>query len=160
MRDQTIKADAGKRRLSLVPTQINYDIAEVREYGINKYGDTDSWLRVEIERYKDAAYRHWLAYLADPDSVDEESGIKHYKHWACNAAFICELEKRRVERLAKMAPAVDVEYEEVVTKHKQKTCEHEWVVVCAESNDAIAVLKCKKCGKKTLRQHEVCYGKE
>ena len=91
MRDQTIKADEGKRMLSLVPTQINYDIAEVREYGINKYGDTDSWLRVEIERYKDAAYRHWLAYLEDPDSVDEESGIPHYKHAECNWAFISEL---------------------------------------------------------------------
>ena len=32
-RDQTAKADAGKARLSLVPTQIIWDIAEVREYG-------------------------------------------------------------------------------------------------------------------------------
>ena len=145
MRDQTIKADAGKRRLTLVPTQINYDIAEVREYGINKYGDTDSWLRVEIERYKDAAYRHWLAYLEDPDSVDEESGIKHYKHWACNAAFICELEKRRAE----------LNTDKIIEKHKQKTCEHEWLVNVAECSEAIAVLKCKKCGKKMKRLNEV-----
>lgn len=150
MRDQTIKADAGKRRLSLVPTQINYDIAEVREYGINKYGDTDSWLRVEIERYKDAAYRHWLAYLADPDSVDEESGIKHYKHWACNAAFICELEKRRANKTI-----TKENVQNIIEKHKQKTCEHEWVVVCAESTEAVAVMKCKKCGKKQKRLNEV-----
>ena len=145
MRDQKIKADAGKRRLSLVPAQIIYDIAEVREYGIEKYGDTDSWLRVEIERYKDAAYRHWLAYLADPDIVDPESGINHYKHLACNVAFICELEKQRAE----------LSSDKIIEKHKQKTCEHEWIVVCAESNEAVAVMKCKKCGKKTLRQNEI-----
>ena len=108
MRDQTIKADAGKRRLSLVPTQINYDIAEVREYGINKYGDTDSWLRVEIERYKDAAYRHWLAYLENPDSVDEESGIKHYKHWACNAAFIYKRYACKKTQRQRLAPETTI----------------------------------------------------
>lgn len=45
--------------------------------------------------------------------------------------------------------------DKIIEKHKQKTCEHEWIVVCAESNESIAVLKCKKCGKKTLRQNEV-----
>ena len=45
--------------------------------------------------------------------------------------------------------------DKIIEKHKQKTCEHEWVVVCAESNEAVAVMKCKKCGKKTLRQNEV-----
>lgn len=34
-----------------------------------------------------------MAYLADPKGVDEESGIEHYKHLACNLAFICEMEK-------------------------------------------------------------------
>ena len=145
MRDQKIKADAGKRKLSLTPGQIIYDIAEVREYGIEKYGEINSWLGVEIERYRDAAYRHWLAYLEDPDSIDPESGIKHYKHWACNAAFICELEKRRAE----------LGTDKIIEKHKQKTCEHEWIVVCAESNEAVAVMKCKKCGKKQKRLNEV-----
>ena len=45
--------------------------------------------------------------------------------------------------------------DKIIEKHKQKTCEHEWIVVCAESNEAVAVMKCKKCGKKTLRQNEV-----
>ena len=36
--DQTIKADAGKPRLTLVPQQIIYDIAKVREYGLAKQG--------------------------------------------------------------------------------------------------------------------------
>lgn len=142
MRDQTIKADAGKRRLSLVPSQVIYDIAEIREYGNKKYGDSDSWKRVEIDRYIDAAYRHFLAYINDRKGKDEESGIEHYKHLACNIAFICAME-------------AEMGTDEIIKKHKQKTCEHEWVVVCAESNEAVAVLKCKKCGKKTLRQNEI-----
>ena len=93
LEDQTAKADAGQLKLSLVPTQIIRDIAEVREYGNNKYGDPDNWKTVEIQRYRDALFRHLLAYLEDPDGVDEESGIKHYKHMACNMAFLCEMEK-------------------------------------------------------------------
>ena len=94
MADQTIKADAGKPRLTLVPPQILYDIAEVREYGIAKYGEAESWRRVELQRYRDAAYRHLLAYLADPSSVDAESGLSHLKHLACNIAFLAEMEQR------------------------------------------------------------------
>ena len=94
-RDQTIKADAGKRRLTLIPLQILEDIALVREYGNMKYQDSESWRRVEIDRYRDALFRHFLAYLRDPDGVDEESGIEHYKHMACNMAFLCEMEAER-----------------------------------------------------------------
>lgn len=92
MNDQNIKADAGKPRLSLVPTQIITDIARVREYGLEKYGTSESWRQVEPERYRDAAYRHWLAYLDDPEGVDEESGLPHLWHLACNIAFLCEME--------------------------------------------------------------------
>lgn len=91
--NQTVKADAGKPKLTLVPHQILYDISEVREYGIKKYGDPENWKKVEKQRYRDAAFRHFLSYLRDPDGVDEESGIIHLKHLACNIAFLCEMEK-------------------------------------------------------------------
>ena len=93
MNDQTIKADAGKLRLTLVPRQIIKDIAKVRMYGNAKYGSSENWKQVEPERYRDALCRHLLEYLDDPDSVDPESGIKHLKHIACNVAFLCEMEK-------------------------------------------------------------------
>ena len=91
--DQTAKADAGKPQLTLVPRQILYDIARIREYGNNKYGDPDNWKIVEPQRYRDAAFRHLCAYLDDPDGVDEESGLKHLWHLACNVAFLCEMQK-------------------------------------------------------------------
>ena len=91
--DQTAKADKGKPRLSLVPTEIINCIARVREYGVTKYTDPDNWKRVEVERYHDALFRHLIAYINDPKSVDEESGLPHLWHIACNVAFLCELEK-------------------------------------------------------------------
>lgn len=95
--DQTAKADAGKPRLTLVPRQILYDIAKVREYGVNKYpeGGTENWRKVDIQRYRDAAFRHFLNYLDAPSGADEESGLSHLAHLACNIAFLCEMEVMR-----------------------------------------------------------------
>ena len=95
--DQTAKADAGKLQISMVPTQIVRDIAEVRMYGNRKYGDPNNWKLVELSRYVDAMLRHTLAFWEDPHSVDEESGIPHYKHAECNWAFISEFMKEAAE---------------------------------------------------------------
>ena len=93
--NQEAKADAGKPRLSLVPTQIFYDIARVREYGDKKYGSTDNWKTVEAQRYVDAMFRHLLAFVTDPDGRDDESGLPHLWHLECNAAFLSEMMKGR-----------------------------------------------------------------
>ena len=88
-----MKYDNGKPKLSLVPMQIVWDIAEVREYGVKKYTDPDNWKRVNLDRYIDALLRHTLLFANDPTAQDKESGLAHYKHMACNMAFICELMK-------------------------------------------------------------------
>lgn len=93
MTDQKIKADAGKPRLSLVPMDIIWDVAEIREWAIaNKYPDPDGWRKVEVQRYRDALLRHVLRYIANPAGVDEESGKPHLYHVATNIAFLCALE--------------------------------------------------------------------
>lgn len=92
--DQTAKADAGKLQLTLVPTEIIRNIATIRMYGNKKYGDPENWKEVEPQRYRDAMYRHMLAYIEDPDSIDEESGYPHLWHLACNVAFLCQMHKR------------------------------------------------------------------
>lgn len=58
------------------------------EYGVNKYGDNESWKQVEIKRYHDALLRHTAAITMDLNAVDEESGLPHRWHIACNLAFI------------------------------------------------------------------------
>ncbi|MGI6751100.1 MAG: dATP/dGTP diphosphohydrolase domain-containing protein [Anaerovoracaceae bacterium] len=90
--DQSVKADDGKPRLTLVPRRIITAIAEIREYGNAKYGDPENWRDVDPDRYKDAAFRHFMAYLDNPDGKDEESGLPHINHLACNIAFLIEME--------------------------------------------------------------------
>ena len=90
--DKSLKADAGKPRLALVPNDIIFAIARVREYGVDKYKTVDGWRDVGVEGYRNAAYRHWLAYLANPEGVDDESGLPHLHHAACNIAFLVALE--------------------------------------------------------------------
>lgn len=95
--NQEAKADAGKPRLTLVPTGVIRAVAAVREYGVQKYKDPENWRKVEPQRYRDALYRHWLSYLDDPNGVDAESGLPHLWHLACNAAFLIELEGEKNE---------------------------------------------------------------
>lgn len=98
--DYHAKQDYGKAKLSLVPRRIIWDVAAIREYGNDKYpdGGPDNWRGVEPERYRDAAYRHFLRYLDDPKAVDSESGFPHLWHLACNIAFLCEMEDRYLSK--------------------------------------------------------------
>ena len=101
MNDQTAKADAGKPRVSLVPSAIVYAIARIREYGLMRYpeGGKDNWKRVDAERYRDALGRHYLAYIDDPYGVDKDSGLPHLWHLATNVAFLCELDDEYVGKM-------------------------------------------------------------
>ena len=90
--DQTAKHDAGKPRPTLVPPKIIWAITKVREFGCKKYSDPDNWKKVEPQRYRDAAYRHWLAYLENVDSIDEESGLPSLWHLLTDIGFLVVLE--------------------------------------------------------------------
>lgn len=88
---QEAKADAGKPRPTLVPASLVNAVAAIREYGCQKYHDPENWRKVEPQRYRDALYRHWLAYLGGEEK-DEESGLPHLWHMACNLAFLIEMD--------------------------------------------------------------------
>lgn len=86
------KHDTGKPRPTLVPPSLIHAVTAIREYGTAKYGgDSDNWLSVEPQRYRDALYRHWLAYL-EGEVNDGESGLPHLWHIATNVAFLIEME--------------------------------------------------------------------
>ena len=85
------KADKGKIRPTLVPPSLVLAVATIREYGCQKYHDPENWRSVESHRYRDALYRHFLAYLSG-ELYDPESHLPHLWHMACNIAFLIELE--------------------------------------------------------------------
>ena len=85
------KADAGKPRPTLVPMSLIKAVMEVREYGCRKYHDPENWRKVEPQRYRDAMCRHLIAYL-EGNETDDESGLPHLWHAACNIAFLIEME--------------------------------------------------------------------
>lgn len=92
MESYKYKHDNSKPRLDLVPPAIIEAVGTIRTYGVQKYGENTNWEKVEPERYRAALMRHLCEYLRNPNSVDEESGLLHLWHAACNIAFLCELE--------------------------------------------------------------------
>ena len=112
------KFDAGKPRVSLVPMQIIRDIAVIREYGNNKYGSADNWKNVERYKFVDALGRHTLHFLENPLSVDEESGLPHLWHAACNTAFLCEMFKEELQGFNELKEVLPVQADEDEEKKK------------------------------------------
>lgn len=93
--------------ITLIPVAVLEAIRQTRLYGLHKYKDPENWKQVEVERYRDAAFRHFLAYLDDPYGVDEESGLPHLWHLTTNTAFLCELERGKLDCLAERIEAKD-----------------------------------------------------
>lgn len=115
----------------------------------------------DSQNYLDLALALIIEGKENADCHESEENVEIVDLWAklaqkekCAEEFFNRARElqARVNELesANKAPKTD----EVIAKHKQKTCEHEWVVNYSASTDAVAVLKCKKCGKKTLRQSE------
>lgn len=92
MSNQSAKADRGKLRLTLVPMDAVEAVAAIRMFGVQKYVDEDNWKRVEKDRYKDAALRHFIKYTREPYGMDDESNLPHLWHCLCNLFFLCSLE--------------------------------------------------------------------
>jgi len=79
---------SGKPVLSLVPRGIVEAIAKVRAFGNKKYGNPDGWKMQTRQDYWEACLRHAEKARNDIDSIDEESGLPHIYHLACDLSFI------------------------------------------------------------------------
>lgn len=82
------KFDGEKVNMGLLPLDALETIAQVLEYGAKKYAP-DNWKKVPdgYNRYKAALLRH-LAAIDRGENVDNESGLPHIAHVACNAIFM------------------------------------------------------------------------
>jgi len=87
MSDTFVKADNGKLMMSLIEPQFIMGTAKVLTIGGVKY-EIDNWKRCDDrQRYEDALLRHIYDYL-DGSKCDDESGVSHLYHAACNLMFL------------------------------------------------------------------------
>lgn len=91
-----LKHDGEKYRLDLVPPEIIEAVGGVMTHGVEKYGE-GSYRRVEPKRYRAALMRHICKWLKNPHGIDEDSGLPHLWHIACNVAFLLELDKKECD---------------------------------------------------------------
>ena len=119
---QFAKADSGKIPISLVPPEIVRACAAVRAYGRDKYHAPNNWVLVEKQRYIDAMMRHLLSYL-EGDLIDEESGLPHLWHAACNMSFIIEMEKDNWEEIKHRLMSADPKLKDQIKTYIDKSNE-------------------------------------
>ena len=103
------KYDFGKVQLSLLPRRSLKEVARVLEFGLAKYGERNSWQRVENprQRYVDAARRHlddYMDYLENtensadaPDCYDLESSRHILAHAVCDLLFVLWFDLKDVD---------------------------------------------------------------
>ena len=87
-----LKHAGGKARLDLVPPELIEAVGTVMTHGAEKYGE-GSYRQVDPKRYRAALMRHICKWLKDPHGIDEDSGLPHLWHIACNVAFLLEIDK-------------------------------------------------------------------
>lgn len=96
-RNQAIKQDKGKVRLELIPPEAYLALGEVLTYGLIDH-EINSWKQVEPDRFVGALLRHFIAYIKDPTSRNEESGILHIDHCLCNAMFLSSIVRNSIDK--------------------------------------------------------------
>jgi hypothetical protein len=100
MNDQTQKKDGGKSDPLMVEEDLVLALEAVNrvlDYGKAKYGSRGGWKAVDIGRYRSAQARHRREVMKEGEySTDEESGLLHLAHEACNALFVLQTALSRV----------------------------------------------------------------
>lgn len=96
-----MKDKVGKPRVELVHYALIKAVAEIREFGINKYQNDEDWKKNTVEDYAAAAIRHIYKHLWE-GKLDEESGKPHLYHAACSldlALALTEIKEKALHEL-------------------------------------------------------------
>lgn len=83
------KYDNGKVDLSILPFESLERVSRVMMFGEEKYG-RDNWRHLEDpdKRLMKAMLRH-ISEIIKGNRYDNETGMEHIAHVACNALFLC-----------------------------------------------------------------------
>lgn len=91
------KKDSGKDQWYLMPFETLRDVVRVLMFGASKYTPF-GWQAVvkdNPKRYFDAAIRHLVAWQSG-EKYDQESGLSHLAHAACDVIFLLWNEKNEI----------------------------------------------------------------
>lgn len=86
---KALRYNAGKFLMSLVPPSLVRYTAAVLTYGAIKYAPNNWRKGFKWTSILDSLERHLVAWKEGED-LDEESGLPHLAHIACNLAFLIE----------------------------------------------------------------------
>ena len=96
-----LKFDGDKPKWELLPLDAVEEIVKVMTMGARKYAP-NNWQHVDDgeNRYTAAMFRHMTA-ISKGEVIDQESGLPHISHVACNALFLTwfELHKNDIDRV-------------------------------------------------------------
>lgn len=90
------KFDDQKLPVQLVDADFVKDVAKVLALGAQKYGENNWRGGLKWSRTYGATLRHLYAWFKGEDK-DQESGLSHLAHAACNIMFLMEWEKTHPE---------------------------------------------------------------
>lgn len=90
-----LKQDAGKIPLELIPPELLWSVADVLNYGANKYSPRGWEAGMKWSRVFGALMRHMWAWWAG-EKADPETGKSHLHHAGCCIAFLIAYEARKI----------------------------------------------------------------
>ena len=82
-----IKLDSGKAPLDLIPYEAEEAVAQVFAFGLKKYTRANWAEGISYSRLLSACLRHIGKFNKGQD-LDEESGLNHIAHAACNLVML------------------------------------------------------------------------
>jgi hypothetical protein len=106
------KDTTGKPKLRLIPYDCLAEVAKVREFGNNKYGEEHGWRDVDSLDFADAALRHIYKYLYQSDK-DSESGLQHLAHAATSILLALQIDIENDRSNSLKTELDNLEYHEV-----------------------------------------------
>jgi len=87
--------DDGKPRHDLIAPEMLDGVAAVLAFGAKKYGERDWEKGLSWGGTLASTMRHLMAWM-QREELDEESGLPHLDHAACNIMFLCAFARRGI----------------------------------------------------------------
>lgn len=88
LNDTAARMDDGKTPWHLVPWGAVAQIVEVLDFGKRKYAQGNWRQGMAWSRVFSATIRHLIAWWWKREDIDQESGLSHLAHAACNILFL------------------------------------------------------------------------